>query len=121
MPSKRAKRPCRFCRQWFEPDPRVGDRHRACPKPACQSKRRAVQQAAWRRLNPDCFVARRIQEKGSAERPETPVLTSPLDRLPWDVAQTQFKAEGAEFLAGFGRVLVRHAQTQMRPEVRDTS
>jgi hypothetical protein len=99
----------------------VGKRQFACPKPACQKKREAVQQAAWRRRNPDYFTARRIAEKASAERPETPVLRSPLDRLPWDVAQMQFKAEGAEFLAEFGRVLAKHAQVQMRPEAVDTS
>jgi len=102
-------------------DPRVGKRQFACPKAACQKKREAVQQGAWRRRNPEYFAARRIAEKASAERPETPTLRPPLDRLPWDVAQMQFKAEGAEFLAEFGRVLVRDAQMQIRPEVGDTS
>jgi len=84
-------------------------------------KRGAVQEAAWRRRNPDYFASRRIREKGSIERPAAPVLRPPLDRLPWDDAQMQFTAEGLEFLAGFGRLLVKHAQMQIRAEVPDIS
>jgi hypothetical protein len=98
----------------------VGDRQFACPKAACQDKRQAVQQAAWRRRNPDYFTARRIREKGAVQRPEAPVLRSPLDRLPWDDAQTQFTTEGLEFIAGLGRLLVKHGQTLIRPQVCDT-
>lgn len=119
--TKRKKRPCRYCRRWFRPDPRVGDRQRACSRPGCQAQRLAEQQARWRRRNPDYFVARRILAKACEERPEDPVLPPPLDRLPWDVAQMQFSSQGAEFLASFGRVLLRGAQMQRALQHPDTS
>ena len=31
-----SKRPCRVCRRWYRPDPRVGDRQRTCGDQACQ-------------------------------------------------------------------------------------
>jgi len=34
-----SKRPCRICRHWFEPDPRVGQRHRVCDRAECQRER----------------------------------------------------------------------------------
>ena len=43
----------------------------------------------------------------------------PLDRLPWDLAQDQFKVQGAEFLLGMGRVLRRYAQDQRASQVPD--
>ena len=113
------KKPCKYCRKWFRPDSRVGDRQRVCSAPACQARRDSDQKARWRRLNPDYFAWRRIQAKG--ERPEVPVLRPPLDRLPWEVAQTEFGAQGAEFMAIFGRLLHRDAQTQLRLQAPDTS
>ena len=32
-------KPCCVCRRWFEPDPRVGKRQRACFNPECQRER----------------------------------------------------------------------------------
>ena len=50
MPEAR-KRPCRICRRWFRPKPRVGDRQRACGKPDCQTARRQKTQENWRARN----------------------------------------------------------------------
>jgi hypothetical protein len=121
LKNKGRKRPCCFCLRWFFPDPRVSDRQRACSSADCQCKRRKAQQAAWHKRNPDYFTARRIQQKSLKKRPATPVLRSPLDRLPWDMAQTQFGVQGAEFLGFFGRLLSKCAQTQRGPQVIDTS
>lgn len=64
MPEAR-KRPCTICRRWFRPDPRVGDRQRACHKPECQAARRQKTQAQWRLRNPGYAVAYRIQQRGA--------------------------------------------------------
>lgn len=43
-----SKRPCRVCKRWYRPDPRVGDRQKTCGDQACQREwnRRLSQ---WRR------------------------------------------------------------------------
>lgn len=30
------KKPCRVCRRWYRPDPRVGKRQKTCGRPECQ-------------------------------------------------------------------------------------
>lgn len=52
------KRPCRFCRKWFEPDVRLEDRQIACSAAPCQKRRKAAAQAAWMAQHPGYFRAR---------------------------------------------------------------
>ena len=121
MPSSPRRRPCRVCRRWFRPDPRVGDRQRACAAVACQQRRRARTQAVWRAANPDYFTARRIQARAAGDRPPEPLrVRPPLDRLPWDIAQDEFGVQGADFLGILGQVLRRHAQDQRASQVLDS-
>ena len=113
MPSRVRRRPCSICRKWFRPDPRVGDRQRACSRVECQRRRRSKTQAAWRAANADYFTARRIQARAAQPRPAEPLrVWPPLDRLPWDIAQDEFGVQGADFLGVFGQVLVHYAQDQ---------
>jgi hypothetical protein len=113
------KRPCRYCRRWFSPDHRVGERQRACSSEACQRKRRAATQAAWRRANPDYRTRRWIRERERDERRECVAVPAPLDRLPWDLGQEEFDRRGADFLACFGKVVVDLVKDQRRAEVVD--
>jgi len=113
MPDAR-KRPCCICHRWFRPDPRVGSRQRACRNPDCQDARRVQTQQSWRNHHPDYFTARRIQDRGKGERPPEPLrLPPPLSQLPWDIAQDQFGAQGADFIGLMGKVLLRAAQDQL--------
>jgi hypothetical protein len=115
MPVAR-KRPCCICHRWFRPDKRVGSRQRACGKPSCQSSRRCKKQAAWRARNPDYFSGRRIQTRGACDEPPEPLrLLPPLNRLPWDIAQSQFGAQGADFIGVMGALLLHHTQSQLKP------
>jgi hypothetical protein len=109
------KRPCGICHRWFRPDKRVGDRQGTCSQPACQAERRRRKQAAWRARNPDYFVARRMQARsGLAQTPEPLRLPSPLGRLPWDLAQSQFGVEGADFIGVMGTLLLQATQSQSK-------
>jgi hypothetical protein len=115
------KRPCVICRRWFWPDPRVGVRQRACSERSCQSARRALTQASWRRRNQDYFTARRIQarcvgaEEGRVLEPLQ--LPRPLSHLPWDIAQDEFGPVGTDFLGHLGRVLLRFGQDERMTQV----
>src|ERR1700722_13189560 len=119
MPDSR-KRPCTICRRWFRPNPRVGDRQRACGKPECQTARRQKIQASWRKLNPGYAIAWRLdQRKTQAEPPEPLRLPSPLNQLPWNVAKDQFGQQGADFIGVMGALMVRTAKDQIRPYLTD--
>lgn len=56
-----------------------------------------------------------MQERSTTGRDVEPLrVPAPLDRLPWDLAQDQFEVQGADFIAIFGRLLLRYAQDQIR-------
>jgi hypothetical protein len=44
-----------------------------------------------------------------------------LSRLPWDIAQSQFGTEGADFIGIMGAVLLRSTQSQFRAYVAEDS
>ena len=125
-------RPCSICRKWLRPHSRVRARQYACSAEICQAARRKQTQAAWRAAHRDYDVARRLQQRAASatvpseattpgpepSRPPEPLrVPPPLDRLPWDLAQDEFGAQGADFLAVFGRLLLGPAQDQMRAQV----
>jgi hypothetical protein len=119
MPEAR-KRPCTICRRWFRPDPRVGDRQRACGKQECQTARRQKTQANWRHRNPGDAIAWRIDQR--AAQPETPEplrLPFPLNQLPWGLAKDQFGPQGTDFIGLMGALIVRTAKDQIRPYLID--
>src|SRR5437773_7062843 len=116
------KRPCCICRRWFRPDPRIGSRQQACRRGECQAARRKKKQKTWRERNPDYFIARRIKDRSGQDRPPEPLrLPPPLSRLPWDIAQSQFGTEGADFIGHLGTVLLRAAQSQFEAYVSDAT
>jgi hypothetical protein len=142
MPSRR-KRPCCICQLWFLPDNRVGSRQRTCGRPECRQQRRRKMQAAWRVQNPDYFTARRLQARltpnalGSppvqprrssppapaapptsspaiSSRPPAPLrLRAPLNQLPWDIAQSEFGPQGADFIGVLAGLLLRETQSEI--------
>jgi hypothetical protein len=113
---KARKRPCTICRRWFRPDPRVGERQRACDQPECQTARRRKTQASWRRRNPDYAIAWRLDRRqAQTEEPEPLRLPPPLPQLPWGLAKDQFGAQGADFLGVMGTLILRAAKDQIRP------
>jgi hypothetical protein len=66
-------------------------------------------------------MARRITDREAAGSPEPPHLPSPLDRLPWDLAQDQFGIQGADFIGQLGKVLLNSAQDQLRAYLVDST
>ncbi len=61
-------------------------------------------------------MGHRIQARGALLRqpPEPLRLPSPLKELPWDLAQSQFGVQGADFLGVMSKLILRAAQDQMR-------
>ena len=52
---KSKKRPCRICRKWFSPNPRVGKRQKTCGDQDCQGKWHTKKCAEWNSKNPAYF------------------------------------------------------------------
>ena len=83
MSHKAHKKPCCICHRWFLPDPRIGDRQRACRRPECQKARKAKSQGRWLALNPDYFVKYRIKQRNKDDTPDPPRVPAPLQVIPW--------------------------------------
>lgn len=49
---------CEFCGKFFVPDPRVGDRQRACSRSPCKKARKQSAQHRWVDDNPGYFCGR---------------------------------------------------------------
>lgn len=49
------KRPCRVCRRWFRPNPRVGDVQMTCGMPKCKREWHRKKCAEWNRENREYF------------------------------------------------------------------
>lgn len=112
MPRTR-KRPCRICRRWFYPDPRAGERQRACSSRECQAVRRQETQANWRADNPGYAAAYRIDQRHSnTPDPEPLRIPALLNQLPWDLAKDEFGGKGADFIALACALLTRTAKDQ---------
>ncbi len=47
MPTDSGRRPCRFCRRWFQVDPRLKERQYACSSATCQARRQQTNVEAW--------------------------------------------------------------------------
>ena len=57
------KRPCRICRRWFIPHPRVEDRQMTCGDPCCKREWHRKKCADWNRKNAEYFRANYLQKK----------------------------------------------------------
>ncbi len=64
MPRRKSKkRPCRICRKWFIPNPRVGDRQKTCGDHECMGKWHAEKCAEWNRKNRRCSQENYLHDK----------------------------------------------------------
>ena len=56
-----------------------------------------------------------MQARGASDKPPEPLrLPSPLNQLPWDIAQSEFGVQGADFIGVMGALLVRSTQSQLK-------
>jgi hypothetical protein len=112
------RKPCAICHHWFTPNVHVGTRQRVCSAPACQEERQQRNRVSWRGRHRDDAVKRRMvarrrrAAKGEAVDPLP--MPAPLADLPWDMAQEEFRVQGADFLAHLGRVLLRATKEESR-------
>jgi hypothetical protein len=61
------KRPCRICKRWFIPHPRVKERQKTCGDPKCQREWHRRKCEEWNRQNADYFKANYLAKKLDAE------------------------------------------------------
>jgi len=60
------RRPCRICRRWFTPNPRLKDRQKTCGNAKCKGEWHKKKCAEWNKKNSDYFKANYLQKKLNA-------------------------------------------------------
>jgi hypothetical protein len=69
------KRPCKVCRRWFRPNPRVGDAQMTCGRPECKREWHRKKCAEWNRKNREYFKEIYLNNKilAASAKSENPV------------------------------------------------
>ena len=110
------KRPCRVCRRWFIPNPRLKDRQMTCGDPECKSEWHRRKCAEWNRNNPDYFKENYLQKKLDAAIPSDSASRSlpPKSRvksgLPLGYIQEVIGIQHLIIIEYFGQLLLKRFQ-----------
>ena len=76
------KRPCRICRRWYLPNPRLKGRQKTCGDHHCQKQWHRKKCAEWNRKNADYFKSNYLHKKLQAATGGDKVLkTIPPDHI----------------------------------------
>ena len=117
------KRPCRICRKWFAPNPRVGNRQKTCGAKECQDKWHANKCSQWNRQNRACFQATNLSKKLQAAQNQETAIEKPTSRLPKSGISPKLPQEVIQEVIGvqqfviaeyLSRVLLRSVQEVIR-------
>ena len=126
-----SKRPCRICRRWFSPDPRLKDRQMTCGDQACKREWHRRKCAKWNRENSPQIRKERLVHKlkamtagtghstvTSEAHPGTPsVQNGSRAELLSPLAQEVMAVQLAVMIEYLAQHLLRLAQEVMRRQV----
>lgn len=110
MTRKSRKRPCRICRKWFSPNPRIGDRQKTCGAKDCQTKWRAKKCSEWNKKNKAYFKEIYLNKKLAAiNEANRKVVSFPVksSQLPRKLIQEVIGAQQLVIIEYVNRLLLR--------------
>lgn len=130
---KSKKRPCKICRKWFTPNPRVVDRQKTCGNKECMRKWHNKKCAEWNRKNRKCAqenyfsdkLTRAANQNDTAKKPsianskEPPILRNPIGqfpRLPRSLIQEVIGVQQLVIIEYIGQQLVKSVQEVIRKQ-----
>ena len=114
------KRPCRLCRRWFMPNPRLKDRQMTCGDARCKREWHRRRCCEWNKKNSDYFRANYLQKKLDAATFSEASSKSlqPKSRLksglPLDVVQEVIGIQHLIIIEYLGQLLVKRFQEALR-------
>lgn len=113
------KRPCRICRRWFMPNPRLKDRQMTCGDPGCKREWHRRKCAEWNKNNADYFKANYLQRKMEDGSSKLPLTTRSRfnSGLPLGYVQEVISIQHLIIIEYFGQLLYRRFQEVIRRQV----
>lgn len=122
------KRPCRICKKWFAPHPRLGDRQKTCGSKECQKKWHAKKSAQWNRQHRATFQATYLSKKLQAVQDQEVANIKPppqlqkstiFPKLPQEVIQEVISIQQLVIVEYLSQVLLRSVQEVIRVQRAD--
>jgi len=118
---QRNKRPCRICRRWFAPNPKLKDRQMSCGAPACKREWHKKACRQWNKDNRDYFRANYLQKKlaassdaASKSHPMRPGLSR--SGLPLEFVQEVMGVQHWIIIEYLAQLLIRRFQEALRKQ-----
>lgn len=96
------KRPCRICGRWFRPNPRAGDRQRACGAVACQRERHRRACKRWRDRERGAERAHRLRQRLRSSGASSELAEAGVS---WDVVRDAVGLQAAVILEELHQLL----------------
>jgi hypothetical protein len=115
------KRPCRICRRWFMPNPKLKDRQMTCGDPGCKKEWHRRKCREWNRKNTDYFRSNYLQKKldaacQSGTPPSIQAKTRLKSGLPHLFVQEVLSIQHLIIIEYFGQLLFRRFQEVLRAQ-----
>jgi len=116
----RMKRPCRICRRWFTPNPRVKDRQKTCGGASCKREWHRKKCSDWNKQNTDYYRTNYLQKKleeetGSKKTSKIlPVKSRLKSGLPHNLVQEVIGIQHLIIIEYFGQLLFGRFQEVLR-------
>ena len=119
------KRPCRICRRWFMPNPRLKDRQMTCGDPECKKEWHRKKCTEWNKKNSDYFRSNYLQKKlyaasqrdnahQSGTSPPRPITSRLKSGLPHLFVQEVIGIQHLIIIEYFGQLLVSRFQDALK-------
>ena len=120
------KRPCKICRKWFAPHPRLGDRQKTCGSKECQKKWHKKKCAQWNRQHRASFQAtylskklQAVQDQAIGKPPPQLQKSTIFLKLPQEVIQEVISVQQLIIAEYLSQVLLRSVQEVIRVQHAD--
>lgn len=112
------KRPCRICRRWFLPNPRLKQRQMTCGQAECQRQWHKRKCTEWNRKNTDYFKTNYLQKKIDTATqprgdPETAMPAKHLAKVPASRMNTGMPLEYVKEVLGVQLVIIQEYLAQL--------
>jgi hypothetical protein len=112
------KRPCRICRRWFRPNPKLKDRQKTCADPQCQREWHRKQCVQWNRSNEEYFRANYLAKKKEATSTSpSPPRSRIKSGLPLGYVQEVIGVQHLIIIEYFGQLWWRRFQEVIKGQV----
>lgn len=119
------KRPCKICRRWFRPHPRVKDDQKTCGKAECKKEWHRRKCAEWNNKNADYFkgiyLKRKINSEGvndeTGHQKQKGFCTRFSLSLPWQEIQEAMGVKQRVIIDYIIHLLTRHVQEAIKTQL----